>query len=387
MMSILHIMLKLNLPVHALHVNYKLRGEESNKDQEFIQKICAVNKIPMNTLNINGEKELKHKGNLQSKARAIRYNFFKTFLTSTPDSYIVTGHTQNDQIETFWLQLIRNAGRSGLGGMKAENNRILRPLLSISKNEIIEYARKNNIAWREDASNSKNIYVRNTFRNQIIPDLESKFEGLSRSILLIQELIRATEDSDLRDILEYINASNRHFKIDELTTWSHSKLLLFIKHFGLDGSQLMAFISYLKSSSGSKFETDKISFLINRQELLVLKECTTKAIFPKLITASCDSLPEQFDKKSMFIDNEKIAGEIYVRHWIKGDRISPIGMRGTKLISDLFSDEKIPLHQKRTWPIVCDQEHILFAPSLCIDRRKIATSKSKEILKISLVNE
>ena len=132
-MLLLDICRRNSIPMTVLHVNYQLRGEESNGDQAFVEAYCQLHSIPIHVHRVDLKEKLISAGNLQQLARKERYDFFQTHLNHVPNSYLLVAQHQDDQIETFWLQLFRGAGLSGLQGMLEKNGRILRPLLSFSK--------------------------------------------------------------------------------------------------------------------------------------------------------------------------------------------------------------------------------------------------------------
>lgn len=196
-MVLLHLFRLSGLKFQVAHINYQLRGISSNKDSELVEKICNKYNIKVHIKKI--DKLLFNESNLsvQMIARNIRYDFFVNLCDSHSLDFICTGHHQDDQVETFFIKLFRSSGLKGLSGMKILDNKIFHPLLNFSKKELLIFARKEKIVWREDKSNTKNIYLRNKIRNQFIPMIESIFPNYKASIINSMLFIR-----DAQNILE-----------------------------------------------------------------------------------------------------------------------------------------------------------------------------------------
>ena len=156
------------------HVNYHFRGEDSNLDQKVVENFCSENQIKIHLKSIS-EEEKSNMKSLQNWAREIRYDFFFKILEEENLDYIVTAHHLNDELETYIINLSRGSGIKGLSGIPKNENRILRPLLKFTKNEIYAFAKENSIDFREDKSNEKDDYLRNKIRNQLTPKIVEIF--------------------------------------------------------------------------------------------------------------------------------------------------------------------------------------------------------------------
>ncbi|PTT29707.1 tRNA lysidine(34) synthetase TilS, partial [Chryseobacterium sp. HMWF028] len=150
------------------HINYKLRGNDSDLDQKTVQDFCEKNHIKFHLYEVS-EKDRKPENSIQLWARELRYSFFKEIQEKENLEFLVTAHHLNDQLETFIINLSKAAGINGLSGIPSNDNNILRPLLNFSKKEIYEFAEQNAVEFREDLSNKKNDYLRNKIRNEIVP--------------------------------------------------------------------------------------------------------------------------------------------------------------------------------------------------------------------------
>ena len=389
-MLLLELMFQEKLPIHVLHVNYNLRGVESEKDEHLVRNYCESNKIPLTIESMYlKEKLVANGGNLQNEARKVRYHFFQKELNKVSNSKLVLAHHLNDQLETFFLQLLRKSGIAGLSGMKPVNNKFLRPLLNFKKEEIYSLAIDRKISWREDKSNAENDYNRNRLRNEIIPYLRYEIPSLENSILLLQEIFQG----NLLETNQKINEI--HLEIEKLNylkvvTWnklqSIEKIEL-LKKLAIPTYLFDAFNKLAQAQKGAKIQwnTDLMQKLVIRENDYFQFITNNKEFkLPKIEIEKTTYLPSTFSKSIIFLDESKIIGEISIRKWQIADRIFPIGIKGSKLISDVITDAKIPNHLRENQLVIIDEEKILACLNLCIDRRAIATKFSKEIISVSI---
>lgn len=194
-MVMLQLFVQANLAVEAAHVNYQLRGEDSSLDAALVKDFCGANSIPFHYKKID---EVRPAGSVQVWARDLRYRFMADVLKENNLDYMVTAHHLNDVLETFLINLSRGSGIRGLAGIPANQNRILRPLLNVSKEEIYRFAKNHEIAFREDASNKKNDYLRNQIRHNVVPELlllnNDFLENFNHSIHLLNETKNFVEE-------------------------------------------------------------------------------------------------------------------------------------------------------------------------------------------------
>lgn len=153
------------------HVNYGLRGRESDKDQKFVEKLAQKYYLPM----VAHKPDIVSKSNLENRLREIRYDFFERVRKEHAFDLVTVAHNLDDQAETFFLRLIRGSGLSGLSAMKFKTGHIIRPLLGTSRKEIMEYLKQNHLAYRIDKTNKESVFTRNKVRNQLIPYIEKRF--------------------------------------------------------------------------------------------------------------------------------------------------------------------------------------------------------------------
>jgi tRNA(Ile)-lysidine synthase len=226
LLSVLH---QLGKTIHVLHVNYQLRGEASDLDQQVIEDYCNQHFIPYSIHSVELSKELENGGNLQDLARNVRYTFFKEKALEI-HSKIVLAHHADDQLELFLLNIARKSGVMGLSCMLPEYGRIIRPLLPFSKQEILEFAKKEGIVWREDASNQSNKYRRNSIRNVFLPEIEAQLPEFRESCLYLIEQFQKNQlevEQKIKIVTHKIQQENLllYTEFDVLTEVEHIELL------------------------------------------------------------------------------------------------------------------------------------------------------------------
>lgn len=387
---LLHLCISQKIPVEIVHVNYHLRGEDSNKDEKFLADLSSKIGVPFNLKSIQLNEILKEGGNLQSLARDVRYHFFNELLGKNEDSYVLLAHHKEDQSETFFMNLTRESGVMGLASMPEKRGNFIRPLLSISKKELIDYALETGIQWREDISNASNKYTRNIWRNEILPNLRKELPQIDDSVQALvgafqetQSALEFTVATHIQSILKYERLMKSEF--DQLNEFERIELC----------RQLDQPIGLMETWSKLDHKGTKVDFVPNRKfpfhaivfdgnQYTFLRD--EESVLPQLNIDSINSLPDKFSKEVIYLDPEKISGNLIVRKLEEGDRIHPIGMKGSKLVSDVISDAKLNAKEKEKVCVVCDQQHILWVPELAISRKGIANSSSKSILKISLLS-
>lgn len=391
-MTLLAILSEAKWDIEVIHVNYNLRGQDSLEDQYFVEKTCKDYNIPFHLKEIELQPILNEKsGNLQEIARKIRYEFFHEKKNLSIDNYIALGHHLDDQIETFFMHIARKSGIMGMACMLAENNRFIRPLLPYSKQEIIQFALKKGITWREDYTNKTNKYTRNILRNIILPELNKEMPTLNNSILYLIEKFQETQfiiEKSIQVITE--NILKTGFLLldtyDSLSSFEKNELLRQLNQ----KSSLLSEIEKLRFSQKGKvvmLNENKYNFsqiLKEENNFLFVQIKNTSSILPILTSEEINCLPISFTKESVYIDPKKINGKLTLRTWNIGDRMKPIGMKGSKLISDIIKDAKIPYHQKKDILVVEDEEKILWCVGIKVSREAIASDKTVNPVKLSL---
>lgn len=373
--------------IHVAHMNYQLRGEDSEKDEQHVREFCQQHDLKLSVRKVDLIKILdKDKGNLQDLARKKRYDFFNE-LAGEKNSVVALGQHLDDQIETFFLNLARGGGIAGLSSIHPEKGKFLRPLLPFSREEITDFALKNNIAWREDLSNSDSKYNRNKLRNIILPELYNEIPSLKENVILLVEKFRQTQKELERELKPLVNEIRKNMQLplsayDKLNDFQKVELL---RQLNIPVSHLEEFKKLRLAEKGrfTEINNSEIFKIIRENDHFFFDQIETTTPAVGLVKQVVDSLPKTFTKDEIYLDPEKIKGELQIRKWKIGDRISPIGLKGSKLISDVLTDAKTPNHNRKNILVVCDNEKILWCPGYSVSRLAIARSDSKK-LKLSL---
>ena len=393
-MTLLSIFHSLDFDLEVLHVNYNLRGQDSVLDKELVEKTCQKLTIPFHLLDIQLQEQLdEFGGNLQEVARNVRYDFFEKFRTKSENNYIALGHHLDDQIETFFMHIARKSGIMGMACMKAENKRFIRPLLSFSKDSIIEFANSNSIEWREDYSNKTNKYKRNILRNILIPELIASIPTLKESVKHLTSVFQENQaliEEKVSILLKDIKKENI-ISFDLFDSLTNEERIELLRQLNQKPGLLIDLDKIRNSQKGKNIRLEKnddCPFIsISREENCFVFESDNKQInIPKILLKKVSSLPLEFSKNEIFIDSAKLNGELKLRKWKNGDRMQPIGLKGTKLLSDIIKDAKIPTFKKKDILVLTDQETIIWCVGIRISSTHIADNQSKEIIKITLQN-
>lgn len=263
-----------NLKFEIAHINYHFRGEDSNLDQKIVENFCTTNQIKFHLKDITEEEKSKMTS-LQNWARKIRYDYFFRILEEENLDYIVTAHHLNDELETFFINLSRGSGIKGLSGIPKNENRILRPLLKFTKNEIYAFAKENSIDFREDKSNEKDDYLRNKIRNQLTPKIVEIFpnflEQFGESLSYLSSVNEFYQEEIAKTLEEVLMKENEEtFTLNKEKLFQKPKVLIIevIRKLGFSGIEIEKIIS---AENGKFFRSSTHEISINKKEILCKK--------------------------------------------------------------------------------------------------------------------
>lgn len=264
-----------HLDFQIAHVNYHFRGEDSNQDQELVEDFCQENKITFHLKDISDEEKSKMKS-LQNSAREIRYQFFFKTLEKENLDFIVTAHHLNDELETFFINLSRGSGIKGLSGIPKNENKIIRPLLDFTKEEIYAFAKEKDIAFREDKSNKKNEYLRNKIRNELTPKIMDIFpnflpqfrESISH-LNKVNQFYQKEIEKTFHEIL--ISGNDQEFILDKEKLFQKDNTIVIeiIRKLGFTGMEIE---KILLAENGKFFRSQSHEVFVKRKELICNKK-------------------------------------------------------------------------------------------------------------------
>ncbi|OXA84293.1 tRNA lysidine(34) synthetase TilS [Flavobacterium hercynium] len=404
-MVLVHLLKQLPYEIAVLHCNFQLRGLESFGDQNFIQEFCDQNKIPVFTTQFDTEAFAKdYKLSTQVAARELRYSWFYELLDTENFDYILTAHHADDNLETFIINLTRGTGLEGLTGIPEQNDRIIRPFLPFSREEILQYAQENNIEWREDSSNASNKYLRNKIRHDLVPVLKeinpNFLSAFQKTQSYLQESQEMIEDASIMIYQQVAKEAGDdiHFDLNQLKKLPNYKSYLYqwFNEFGfLAWNDIYDLVD---GQSGKQVLSAEFRLLKNRDTLILsplqeiveteefqINENDTEVNFPlNLKLCQVDDI-SIVSNKVIFVDAEKIQFPLVLRKWKDGDVFHPFGMHGkSKKVSKLFKDEKLSLIEKeKTW-ILYSNDQIVWVVGIRQDDRFRIENNTNKIIKIEL---
>ena len=405
-MVLLNLCYQAGFNISVAHCNFNLRGEESDADAQFVKDTCYKLKIPYFEKHFaTKEYASEHGISTQMAARDLRYAWFNELLSEQNLDQLAVAHHAQDNLETVLLNLARGTSISGLRGMLPKSGNIVRPLLSFERSEIKNFAKQENIEWREDSSNASDNYKRNYLRHQVIPaftELNAGFYSTFQNTLeknLEVERVFQEKVNALKPYIEEVENGYR-FSKDQIVQSGIGALQLseLLKPFGLNYEQSKELLVALEGISGKIFVSISHQFLVDR-EYVFISEHQTKEFDPFLIEEEQEqfTLSEQnyrierlnsnseIDRNSSnaFLDFDKLTFPLRIRAWEEGDYFFPLGMKGKKKLSDFMIDQKIPLNLKDQIRVLTSDENIVWVIGYRIDDRYKTNDLTKEILRIS----
>ncbi len=404
-MVLLHLFSQSELHFEVAHVNYKLRGKDSDADQKTVEDFCKENQIQFHAYEVT-EKDKQPENSIQNWARNLRYAFFRKVQEERKLQFLVTAHHLNDQLETFLINLSKASGIKGLSGMPANENQILRPLLKFSKDEIYAFAEEHQIKFREDLSNKKNDYLRNSIRNEIAPKLfgtnDHFLENFSKSLTYLNQVKDFANEKIDEVRSEIVSEKENFIQIQKAEFKKQSDFVKFeiLRKFGFDDVE--EFPKIFSAEKGKIFHAPEFQLTVDRDNFILTKKTGEKPESNDseneiIIAENVENIQNQTVSLSKFIspefktssdlnwfyDSRKLQFPLRMRKKKPGDVFLPIGMTGKKTVSKFFKDEKIPiLAQQKIW-LLCDgNDNVLGIIPFRQDRRYSADENIKS--KISM---
>lgn len=372
------------IKVGVLHCNFQLRDEESDEDERFVRELC--NSLQIKYLIKHFDVKLfctQKKISIQEAARKLRYSWFEEIYNEYQIP-IALAHHQNDQQETFLLQLQRGGGIKGLAAMPQSRFHIIRPLLHIYKKEILATCKAQNWQFRTDSSNLSKKYKRNALRIEFMEVLEQNHFDFD----LINQLV-----SDYQKLLSYlpeiIKCYSKHAKRNEINInkWTNTPIIIqkyILDEIGLGQNNLDAVNQLVTSQKGAYLQRKNLKLIRDRNTLFV-KNISVRSDdklpdIQKEILANREGII--YEEGSIYLDFDNVVGDILYRFWKARDRFSPLGLNGTKLVSKFLKDRKVSVQNKSKIVVAIDAKGIIAVLDYTVDNRVKITTKTKQILRI-----
>lgn len=405
-MALLDILHHLGYECIVAHCNFHLRGQESYRDEYFVEKACEKYGVKFVTASFNTRKYIQEESiSLEMAARELRYAWFEKIRIKYKADKIAVAHHQNDSIETLLINLIRGTGIRGLTGIAPVNGNIIRPLLCLFREDIVQYLETKELQFITDSTNEEDIYTRNKIRLNVLPLLKSINPSVEQALSRTADNLIHTENIYNLYIEKAKNEvfSDNKIDIKKLIKLEEPETVLFeiLFHYGFNSPTVKTIFSSAKSQSGKIFESAEYRLIKDRNYFIL--ESLTEPVDNKLYTLFeqeteinkpvklvCESFrnnssfkPEK-NKNTIYIDKSKISFPLIIRKWKRGDRFVPFGMKGSKKLSDYFSDNKFSLVDKENTWLLCSVDEIIWIIGERADDRFKVKTETLEILKITL---
>ncbi len=364
---------KLNYPCEAIHCNFHLRADESNRDEEFTKNLCERLGVTLRIVHFDTNAYAKEKGiSIEMAAREQRYAAFEEQRKAIGAQAIAVAHHRDDSAETVLLNLIRGTGIKGLRGIQPKNGYIIRPLLCVGRNDILDYLKWRGEEYVTDSTNLASDYTRNKIRLEIIPKLGEINPSIIASLAATAQRISEAEQIYRKAINEAINRvkQGNGISIEALRKEVAPATILheILSPLGFNSAQIEDIARSMESEGAKLFHAAEWSIVKERENLIITQRSeaerqevqlpqegvftTTQGTLTVRRTIFNGEIPKQ--RNIACLDADKLHLPLILRNTRQGDRFTPFGMRGTKLVSDYLTDCKKSFFEKQTQFVVTD---------------------------------
>ena len=390
--ALLRVLIDLGYTCECAHCNFHLRGEESDRDEQFVCSLCQEHQIPLHVKHFETESYAKEKQvSIEMAARELRYAWFEELRKETKADVIAVAHHRDDSVETFLLNLIRGTGINGLKGIQAKNGCIVRPLIGTSREDIQDYLNYLKQDYVTDSTNLQDEYMRNKIRPNLLPLMKEMNPSIMESIQdTAQKLSEAANiyNQNRKEILETsVQIKNEGYTLPIQTVLVDSAPLSLLHEwlgkYQFNSSQIKDIYQCLKQKqSGKRFISNEWELLRDRKSL-ILRHSQKEANIPEIRTETIE-INNDFiltkDKHIACLDADKVTLPLEIRKWKKGDKFTPFGMKGKKNVSDYLTDNKFSLFQKENQYVACSEGKIVWLIGERTDDRFKITDKTQRAL-------
>lgn len=385
--------------VHAAHCNFHLRGEESDRDELFCEQLCLQKNIPFHRVHFDTQTYAEtHKVSIEMAARELRYHYFEQLRKDIGAMGICVAHHRDDSVETVLLNMVRGTGLRGLCGIQPRNGYILRPLLCISRKDIEGYLQEKGQAYVTDSTNLQDDVLRNKVRLNVLPMLQELNPAVSEHIQQMAENL--TEAQKVIDAVVDTFKNDTTLDLKNLDKYGSREYIAFewLKDYGFNSSQVA---QILKAKTGSVFYSPTGQQIFSNRGTIFLQLSNNQPPTPLRIPEegnywldnntkiTIKKEPVWISKKTDIatFDSSKVKFPLIVRPVKKGDWMIPFGMKGRKLLSDMMTDLKMSIPEKRQQLVVEDADgNILWLVGIRTDNRYQVSEETKEVMSINFVN-
>lgn len=390
--ALLRVLLRLGYACEAAHCNFHLRGEESVRDERFVRALAERLGVPLHVIHFDTNAyAVSHNVSVEMAARELRYDWFAKLRQECGAKVVAVAHHRDDSVETFLLNLVRGTGINGLQGIRPVNGDVVRPLLCVSRVEILDYLSSLGQDYVTDSTNLQDEFVRNKLRLNVIPILETINPSVSDTIAetarrladvaqVYQEAIQAAKQRVMPD--------GETIDIPALCREPGAQNLLFelLYPLGFNAAQVNDVFRALHGESGRMFYSREWVLLIDRNRLIRRPSGEVESQ-PELCLERMEVNPPfsvPHNNKEAYVDAEKVQGELTLRKWQSGDKFIPFGMKGFKSVRNYLRDKKFSRFEKERQWVVCDGDRIVWLVNERLDNRFRVTSETRFVINLKL---
>jgi tRNA(Ile)-lysidine synthase len=402
--ALLLILRKLGYQVEAAHCNFHLRGVESDRDENFVKELCATLNVPLHLIHFDTKSYAEqHQVSIEMAARDLRYGYFRELCKDVSAADVCIAHHRDDAVETLLMNLLRGAGIHGLTGIRPKNDFVRRPLLCINRQEIVDYLDSIGQTYVTDSTNLEADVLRNKVRLRVLPLLEEIAPGAAANIdktaNYLCEAEKVFQAEIYREQSTYINNDGKSVEIDRLLQLPSPSSFLheWLMPLGFNSTQTEQMLGCL-GDTGREFSSATHTLVVDRKQLVVepiaepmksikIPECGTyrynESTAYKLEVLDDFDISKSADVAT--IDADKVKFPLTLRPVSTGDRFVPFGMKGSKLVSDYLTDQKVSILDKRRQLVLVDfTGTIIWLVGRRTDNRFKISNDTKRALRITI---
>ncbi len=415
---LLFVLKQLGYFVEAIHCNFHLRGEESDRDEDFCRSLCAEKQIPLHLVHFDTKEYAQlHKVSIEMAARQLRYHHFARLCHDLGFDGVCVAHHQDDVAETVLMNLIRGTGIKGLSGIKPKiqqrlrvgvkagistNLTVIRPLLCVTRDEIEHFLKEIGQDYVTDSTNLVPDVLRNKIRLQVLPLLDEIAPSASRNIVETAENVAFAEEFLDQAVSGMMDELKDEGSIPVSKIKSEYLLFRILSDYGFTSVQIKQIYAHLDAPTGTEFRSESHVIVFDRGRLLIeeveknpfhemripeegtyILDETAKLRIERMSKPEGYEIPRSSDV--IALDADRLQLPLTVRLPKEGDRFTPFGMRGSKLVSDFLTDQKLSLLEKRRQLIILDSTgRILWVVGLRPDNHFRITGSTRTILRLSI---
>ncbi len=418
--ALLRILRDLDYQIEAAHCNFHLRGAESDRDEAFVRQLCDSLGIKLHLIHFDTESYASvHQVSIEMAARELRYGYFRSLCKDIGAETVCVAHHRDDAVETFLMNLLRGSGIHGLTGIRPKNGPIVRPLLCVGRQDILDYLHSIGQDYVTDSTNLESIVLRNKLRLQVLPLLKQlnpkAVENIDKTANYLREAEKVynayfAADPDRGQVPVRNNQAQMadrylspvRIPLDEITKQPSPECFLheWLAPYGFNPSQIAQILDALTGESGRLFLSATHTLLIDRSQLVLepkqaeikplrIPEAGNYRFSPEILFSVklTDDISISKSAECATLDAANIQFPLTVRQVVSGDAFCPFGMEGRKLVSDFLTDRKISLLEKRRQLVITAANgDIIWLVGQRTDHRYRITASTRQVLSITLTH-